>query len=402
MSGSDESYGGDPSGHFGDFGGRYVPEAFWAPLEEIANAFKAAQADQEYLESQRRWLTLRLGRPTAISYLSSLSNKRGGAQLWIKREDLSSTGSFCSTAAFAQAFLAKRMEKQALMGETATGDFGVALGSAGAALGMGVTIYMRRDDMDAEPINVARMRQLGVEIIPVPGPAPGRRHAIAEALRQFSIDWEQTFYAASSLASPAPYPQIIGQALAVIGREAYRQLEELHVQAEYVVAPVGSGSFAAGLFQGFLDRTDAQLVGVQAGGDDNGTRGADSLVRGRPGVYLGTRSLVLQDDLGQIEAAHTEAAGMAMPVAGPQHARWLQEGRVHYVTVTDQEAQEARRLLVRKEGILASQESGYGLAYALKLAETLHPDQHILVGISGSGLADLWQEESDDGEGVRL
>lgn len=401
MSDCSEPIEGDSSGHFGDFGGRFVPEALWAPLEEISSAYQAAQQDEAYLASQQRWLSLGLGRPTAISHLRTLSDERGGAQLWVKREDLSSTGSFCATAAFAQAFLARRMKKAALMGETATGDFGVALGSAGAALGMEVTIYMRRDDLEAESINVARMRQLGVELLPVPGPAPGRRQAMAEALRQFSTNWERVFYATSSLASPAPYPQIIGQALSVIGGEACRQLKALQVEAEYVVAPVGSGSFAAGLFQGFLRRTDAQLVGVQAGGDESLVRGADSLVRGRPGVYLGTRSLVLQDDQGQIETAHTESTGMAMPVAGPQHARWLQEGRVHYVTVTDKEALEARQMLVQREGILASLESGYGLAYALKLAETLHPDQHILVGISGSGIADLWREVSEESDGRR-
>lgn len=246
--------------------------------------------------------------------------------------------------------------------------------------------------MQRESLNVTRMRRLGVEVSSVDGPSRGRSHAMAEALRQYTRRSEDTFYATSSLASPEPYPEMVGRSLAVIGEECRRQVREGDLEVEYVVAPVGSGSFAAGLFASFVD-VGPQLVGVQSAGEAGGSRHAASLVYGRPGVHLGTRSLVLQDDEGQIIAPHSDAWGLAMPVAGPQHARWLQQGEVHYVTVADDEARQARRQLAGAEGIWASRESGYGLAYALKLAPTLRPDQHVVVGISGAGVRELAVDE---------
>lgn len=375
-----------------NFGGRYVPECLWTPMQEVAEAY-AENAGEESRRRQAEWLTRRVGRPTPLSHLVALSRDGGGAQIWAKREDLCQGGSFCATSVVSQALLAKRMGRKHLIGATATGDFGVALGSMGAALGMKVTVFIRRDDMEAELFNTARMRQLGVKVIPVAGAITGRRQAIGEALRQFSLVSDSAFYASSSLAAPNPYPRILREALQVIGSECREQLSREGIEAEYIVAPVGSGSFAAGLFGAFLADGDAptnsQLVGVQSGGDGDSARGAAPLVNGRPGVYLGTRSMVLQDEQGQIATTPTTASGMAMPVAGPQHARWLQQGRAHYVTVSDQEALQARRRLTEEEGIFASRESGYALAYSLKLAPTLKPEQHIVVGISGSGIREL-------------
>lgn len=388
-------------GRFGIFGGRYVPEVLWTPFEEVARAYGEAVEDEKFIARKRRWTSSRVGRPTPLTRLEALSDEVGGASIWAKREDLCQGGTFCITSAIGQALLAERMGKQRLFGETATGDFGVALGSAGAALGLEVVVFMGSQAIDRQSLNVARMRSMGVKLVSVEGASEGRGHAMAEALRTFSVSSSDAFYATSSLASPSPYPTVVGESLSVIGTECRRQIEQRELDVEYVVAPVGSGTFAAGLFSAFVDDKIPQVVGVQAGGDEEGARDAASLVRGRPGVHLGTRSLVLQDDQGQIQQLHADASGMVMPLAGPQHARWLQEGNVHYVTIPDREAKSAQEKLVGAEGISASRESGYGLAYAMKLAPTLRADQHVVVGISGSGLRNLGDGydavEGDDG-----
>ncbi len=384
--------------HFGVFGGRYVPEPLWEPLEELWRAWSEAVEDEEFVGLHKSWRRSRLGRPTPLTHLRALSKSLGGAQLWAKREDLVDGASFCVTSALSQALLAKRMGKGRIIGETATGDFGVALGTVGTAMGLEVVAFMGRAAMQQEPLNVTRMRRLGVEVVSVDGPGKGRSHAMAEALRQFAVSSEHTFYATSSLASPDPYPTIVARALSVIGDECRRQTMHRELDVEYVVAPVGSGSFAAGLFSAYLEEVGPQLVGVQSAGESGASRHAASLVHGRPGVHLGTRSLVLQDEEGQILAPHSAAWGLAMPVAGPQHARWLQRGDVHYVTIADAEADEARRELAQSEAIWASRESGYGLAYAIKLAPTLGPDEHIVVGISGAGVRDL--DVDDEGPQV--
>lgn len=383
-------------GRFGEFGGRYVSETLWTPLEQVAEAYRRARDDEEFQRRQRRWRRMRVGRPTPLTGLSVLSRQVGGARLWAKREDLCHSGTFCISSALTQALVADRMDKTRLIGETATGDFGIALGSVGAALGMEVTVYMGREAIEEQPLNAARMRRMGVELVPVDSGGRGRSGAMAEALRNWAVVWEDAFYATSSLASPAPLPQMVGRGLAVIGEECYRQLDDLEIAPEYVIAPLGSGSFAAGLFAAFVNKSGSQIVGVQAGGDEDSSRDAASLVRGRPGVFQGTRSLVLQNEEGQIEAPHASAAGMMMSVAGPQHARWLQNGAVHYATVDDQEARQAQQKLLRTEGILANRETGYALAYALKLAPTLRDDQHIVFGITGSGIRTLGDDAGWD------
>ena len=395
---SDDDHNQSSTDRFGMFGGRFVPEVLWTPLEEVAQAQREALDDEGFVERQRRWWDTRVGRPTPLSHLERLSRRVGGAQIWAKREDLAQGGNFCITSAITQALLARRMDKTRLIGETANGDFGIALGSVGAALDMDVVVYMSRGSIDDEPLNAAWMRRLGVDLRAVDGGAPGRSHSMAEALRNFSGQSGEAFYATSSLASPAPYPQLVGRALSVIGRECRNQLQEFTIQAEYAIAPVGSGSFAAGLFSGFVDATGAQIVGVQSGGDSDSSRDSASLVRGRPGVYLGTHSLLLHNQSGQIEAPHAAAAGMAMPIAGPQHARWLQEGRIHYVTIDDNEARRAQQRLLSDEGILACRETGYALAYALKLAPTLRQDEHIVLGITGSGIRGLEAEEFESND----
>lgn len=392
------SDGNQNRGRFGHFGGRYVPESLWTPLQHVSEEFYGAIEDDRFVRRQRRWHQMRVGRPTPVTHLKMLSEQFGGAQIWAKREDLCQSGTFCITSATTQALLADRMGKTTLTGETATGDFGIALGSVGAALGIDVVVFMGREAIENEPLNASRMRRLGVELVAVDSGGRGRSESMAEAFRNFSVTWEDTFYATSSLAGPAPYPQMVGWSLSVIGRECSSQLSERGVRPEYLIAPVGSGAFAAGLFEAFIEAGDTQVVGVQAGASEEKSRDSASLVRGRPGVYHGTRSLVLQNEEGQIEAARAAAAGMMMPVAGPQHARWLQEGKVHYVTVDDEEARRAQKLLLQTEGIVAGRETGYALAYALKLAPTLPGDEHVVFGVTGSGIRQITTaaDEQDD------
>ncbi len=364
---------------FGEFGGRFVPEALDGPLEQVARAAREAFGDPSFVESLERWVRQRCARPTAVTHLRRLSETTGGAQVWAKREDLGAGGSFAGLSATVQAVLAQRMGARRIIGDTATGDFGVALGSVGAALGLDVTVYMARDDRDKEPTKVARMEAFGVDVQAVGSAGQGgRRIAIAEALREYSRNPKHYFWATSSLASPAPYPALLQESLRRIGEECRDQLAAERVEPEYVVAPVGSGSFAAGLFTAFVEAGGCQLVGVQAGG-------GSSLVEGRPGVYLGTRSMVLQTKEGQIDHGSVGAAGLAMPVAGPQLARWLQRGTVHFVSVSDEDAQAARRALLKQEGIAASLEASFAVAYAVRVAATLSGDEAVLVGITGGG-----------------
>ena len=387
---------------FGGFGGRYVPEALWAPLEAVSAGYRGIAGTPEFRALRGKWLHHRLGRPTPLTALPILSEKAGGAQIWAKREDLLAGGSFCATSALTQTLLAQAMGKREIYAESATGDFGVALGTVAAALGIGATVFMRKAALEGEVINARFMKRLGVEVVPVDGTGRGRSQAMGKALRCLAQQWKRAAYATSSLASPAPYPWIVARSLEVIGEESVEQAQAEGIEVEYVIAPVGSGSFAAGLFGPWLTRGGPQLVGVQSGGSDGQGRTAASLVQGRPGVFLGTRSMVLQDEEGQVLAPNSQARGLAMPVAGPQHARWLQQGRVHYVMVDDAEAQEARQALAHLEGILISREAACALAYALKVARTLEPDAHLLVGISGAGQRELMEEVSveDEGSGV--
>ncbi|TXD38412.1 pyridoxal-phosphate dependent enzyme [Lujinxingia vulgaris] len=390
-------------GAFGEFGGRFVAEALWSPLAEVAEAFEEALGDPSFAARVHGWAEQRLGRPTPLSHLGGLSEALGGAQLWLKREDLLSGGSFCGVVALTQALVAVRLGRTELVGETATGDFGVALGQVGLALGLKVRVFMTRDDMAAEPAAVRRMEEMGLSLEPVEGPARGRRGAMAEALRYVACGPERAFYVTSSLASPDPYPRMVAFGAEIIGNECARQLRERGVSADYVVAPVGSGGFACGLFGAFVQEGSVpgvQLVGVQSGGDASPGKGAASLVRGRVGVHMGTRSFVLQDALGQVVTPLTDAAGMAMPVVGPQHARWMRTGQVQYVELADAEAYAAVRTLARAEGILACLESGYALAYALRLAPTLPEDAHVVVGLSGDGARDLGRLSRTRGEGA--
>lgn len=374
---------------FGSFGGRYVAEALWTPLERVAEAFEQAASDEGFLDEFDSSLDRRLGRPTPLTCLARISEHVGGGTLWLKREDLCVGQNFTPNLAIAYALLARRMGCHALVGESATGEFGVALGAIGNALGMKVRVYMGREDQDAEPANIEMMRALGVKIITVDALLRGRKLACSEALRYWATHSDTHFYCPGSLAAPDPYPRISAFFLSVIGAETRAQVRRQGWQPDYIIAPVGSGGFAAGLFSEFILEDQTQLVGVQGAGEGLDGRHAASLVAGRPGVFQGTKSYLLQDPDGQVLTPASAAAGLSMPNVGPQHARWAEQGRVLYVAVQDAEAFHALDQILEREGLLVSLEAGHALAYALKLLPTLDADQRVVVGISGGGYRDL-------------
>lgn len=377
------------TGRYGRFGGRFVAEALWTPLQQVKEAFEAAVGGGELLADFDALLDSRVGRPTPLTHLRALSAQLGGAQLWLKREDLCVGGNFTTNLAAAYALLARRMGRQALVGETATGEFGAALASMGNALGLKARVYMGREDHDAEPLGVQQMQALGAEIVTVDASLRGRKNACSEALRYWATHSDTHFYSPSSLAAPDPYPSLGAYFLSAIGHETRLQVERLGFVPEYVVAPVGGGGFAAGLFGEFIGHDVTQLVGVQGAGEGLSGRHAASIVGGRPGVFQGTFSFLLQDEDGQVLGSASAAGGLSVPVVGPQHANWAEQGLVHYVAVEDADAYQAVQLLAEREGVLISLEAGHALAYALKLLPTLRAEQSVLVGVSGSGVRDL-------------
>lgn len=379
----------ETSGRWGRFGGRYVAEALWQPLEEVAQGLDAALANAAFLERYERWLDFRVGRPTPISCMTHLSAARGGGRLWLKREDLCQGGSFCTNLAIFQALLAQAMGRTGLVTETATGDFGVALGAIGAALGMQVRVFMGREDMHAEPSRVAQMKHLGVELTQVDASTRGRKMSRPEALRLWMAHHHELFYCTSLLASPDPYPRMIASALEVIGAETRVQLRRRGCEPDYIIAPIGSGGFGVGLLGAFTEDDSCHLVGIQAGGEPQGGRHAASLISGRPGVFHGTMSNVLQDQQGQVQTPYSVAGGLCVAAVGPQHASWAARGRVLYTSINDEEARQAARELYRLEGISIALEAAHAVAYALKLLETLGEDRDVVVGISGAGDRDL-------------
>ena len=376
-------------GRYGRFGGRYVAEAIWTPLQEIAAAFEDAVADESFMEEFQRHLNDRLGRPTPVSLLERLSEGADGGRLWLKREDLCQGGSFCGNLAVAYGLLARRMGREWLIGDTATGDFGIALGAVGNALGLKTRVFIGREDADEEAMQVQRMDELGVTVERVDTHCRGRKDACAEALRFWATHSHNQLYCSSSLAAPDPFPRMIAYFLSVIGAEAGVQLSRRQCRPFYLIAPVGSGGFAAGLFSEFIEDEEVQLVGVQAGAEGLEGRHSASIVAGRPGVLHGTHSFLLQDDDGQVARPASIAGGLSMAHVGPQHARWAETGRVHYVSVENVDAIRAVRRVIAEEGINVSLESGHAIAYALDLLPTLSSDRDVVVGVSGAGIRDI-------------
>lgn len=380
----------DARGYFGDFGGRFAPEVLMAALQELEEAYAEARNDvafqQEFEALSQRWS----GRPTPVFFARRLS-ERCGARIYLKREDLAHTGAHKINNALGQALLAKRMGKKRVIAETGAGQHGVATAAACAMLGLECLIYMGEEDARRQALNVFRMRLLGAEVRAVNSGTRTLKDAINEAFRDWVANVRTAYYLLGSVVGPHPYPMMVRDFQAVIGREAREQMLALLGRLpDYVVACVGGGSNAIGIFHAFLADPEVKLVGVEAAGLGLASgKHAASLVTGQVGVLHGAKTYVLQDEAGQIGATHSISAGLDYPGVGPEHSYLKQVGRVRYVAVEDTAALEAFQVLCRTEGIMPALESAHAVAYAMELAASLTPDQAILVNLSGRGDKDV-------------
>ncbi|MEO1267744.1 MAG: tryptophan synthase subunit beta [Myxococcota bacterium] len=381
----------DARGRFGEFGGRYVSETLMGPLTELQEAFEAITDDQEFWDTFRGYLKETVGRPTPITFAANMTRELGGAQIWLKREDLCHTGAHKINNTLGQCLLAQRMGKKRIIAETGAGQHGVATATAAALLGLPCRVYMGREDCRRQRLNVFRMRLMGAEVVPVDSGSKTLKDAINEAMRHWVAHVEDTFYCFGSAAGPHPYPWIVRTFQAVIGQEARAQmLEEIGRLPDKVVACVGGGSNAIGLFHPFIDDTEVQLIGVEAGGHGvlSGAHAA-SITAGQVGVLHGARSYVLQDAMGQVQIPHSVSAGLDYPAVGPEHAWLAKTGQAQYLAIDDDEALQAFRYVAEQEGIIPALETAHAFAYVRKLAPTLDPSQVILIGSSGRGDKDV-------------
>ena len=378
----------DAGGHFGPFGGRYAPETLMTPLLELETAYREARRDPAFGDRLRELSSRYVGRPTPLTYAERLSDHAGGARIYLKREDLCHTGAHKINNTLGQGLLAARMRKPRVIAETGAGQHGVATATIAALLGLACEVYMGEEDMARQALNVFRMELLGARVIPVTSGSRTLKDAMNEALRDWVTNVRTTYYCIGSTAGPHPYPVIVRDLQSVIGREVRRQLGD--GLPDVLVACVGGGSNALGLFHPFLGDTEVRLIGVEAAGDGLETnRHAAPLTAGTPGVLHGSLSYLLQDDDGQVRPAHSVSAGLDYPGVGPEHS-WLKDsGRAEYVAVTDKEALEAFGLLARLEGIIPALESAHAVAHALKVAPTLPRRARLVVGLSGRGDKDV-------------
>jgi len=377
--------------YFGDFGGRFVPESLVEALDELETAFREAWADpafREELDTLQREYT---GRPSIITEAPRFAKHAGGARIILKREDLNHTGSHKINNVLGQALVAKRLGKTRLIAETGAGQHGVATATAAALFGMDCVVYMGAVDTERQALNVARMRLLGAEVIPVETGSRTLKDAINDALRDWVANVESTHYLLGTVAGPHPFPEMVREFHKVIGEEARQQvLDRIGRLPDAVAACVGGGSNAMGIFEAFLDDESVRLHGFEAGGEGIETgRHAASISLGRTGVLQGTMSYLMQDEDGQTIESHSISAGLDYPSVGPEHAYLASIGRAQYTPITDAEAMEAFRLLGRTEGILPAIESAHALAGAIKLGKELGPDGVVLVSLSGRGDKDV-------------
>jgi tryptophan synthase beta chain len=381
----------DSRGYFGEFGGRYVPETLVAPVEELERAYRAARDDPSFTAELDRLLKHYVGRPTPISEARRLSEAAGGARIFLKREDLTHTGAHKINNAIGQALLAVRMGKRRIVAETGAGQHGVASATACALLGLDCHVYMGAEDMDRQALNVFRMRLLGAEVCRVDAGSRTLKDAINEAMRDWVTNVSDTYYLLGSVLGPHPYPLMVREFQSVIGREARAQFLELVGRLPTaIVACVGGGSNAMGIFDAFIGDRAVRLVGVEAGGQAI-ARGlhAARFAGGSAGVLQGTRTFVLQDEDGNIDLTHSISAGLDYAAVGPEHA-WLRAlGRAEYASASDEEALEAFETLARLEGILPALESAHAVAYAQRVARELGRDATLLVNLSGRGDKDV-------------
>ena len=381
----------DARGHFGPYGGRFVAETLMQPLEELRLAWERYRDDPDFLAELDVDLRDFVGRPSPLYLASRWSDRLGGARIYLKREDLNHTGAHKVNNTVGQAMLARRMGKRRIIAETGAGQHGVATATVAARYGMPCVVYMGAEDIQRQTVNVYRMKLLGAEVVPVVSGSRTLKDALNEAMRDWVTHVDDTFYIIGTVAGPHPYPAMVRDFQAVIGREARQQcLERTGRLPDALVACVGGGSNAIGLFHPFLDDAGVALYGVEAGGDGLATgRHAAPLAAGRPGVLHGNRTYLMEDAAGQIMETHSISAGLDYPGVGPEHA-WLKDiGRATYVSVTDEEALAAFHDLTRTEGIIPALESAHALAYAARLAPTLGRDRVVVVNLSGRGDKDI-------------
>jgi tryptophan synthase beta chain len=375
----------DEKGHFGPYGGLFVSETLMQPLEELKKAYEYYKQDPEFLAELDHDLKHFVGRPSPLYHAARWSERLGGAQIYLKREDLNHTGAHKINNTVGQALLAKRMGKKRVIAETGAGQHGVATATVAARFGMECVVYMGAEDIKRQAINVYRMRLLGAEVRAVESGSKTLKDALNEAMRDWVTNVDNTFYIIGTVAGPHPYPAMVRDFQTIIGRETREQ-----ISPDVLIACVGGGSNAIGLFYPFLEDKHVSIYGVEAAGDGLETgHHAAPLCAGKPGVLHGNRTYLMSDENGQIIETHSISAGLDYPGVGPEHA-WLKDsGRVNYVAVTDQEALTAFHDLTRLEGIIPALESSHALAYCQKLAPTLDKDKIIVVNLSGRGDKDI-------------
>lgn len=381
----------DANGHFGPYGGTFVSETLTHALTELKEAYAHYASDPEFLAEFRYELKHFVGRPSPIYHARRWSGLQGGAQIFFKREDLNHTGAHKINNTIGQALLAKRMGKPRVIAETGAGQHGVATATICARFGLECVVYMGSEDVRRQAQNVYRMKLLGATVVPVESGSKTLKDALNEAMRDWVTNVENTFYIIGTAAGPHPYPMMVRDFQSVIGEECLTQMPEMiGRQPDYVVACVGGGSNAMGIFYPYIDHKDVKLIGVEAAGEGMASgKHSASLTAGIPGVLHGNRTYLLQDENGQIIETHSVSAGLDYPGVGPEHA-WLKDsGRAQYVTITDEEALKAFHDCCRIEGIIPALESSHALAYAAKLAATLPKEQTILVNLSGRGDKDI-------------
>ncbi len=389
----------DASGHFGIHGGRFVSETLMAALEQLEHIYNTAKADPEFWKAFQDDLVNYVGRPTPLYHAKRLSDDIGGAQIYLKREDLNHTGAHKVNNTIGQALLAKMVGKKRIIAETGAGQHGVATATIAARLGLECVVYMGADDVERQAMNVYRMRLLGATVVPVTSGTRTLKDAMNEAMRDWVTNVDSTYYVIGTVAGPHPYPMLVRDFQAIIGKEAKLQhYQKTGKLPDALVACVGGGSNAIGLFYDFLNDKDVKMYGIEAGGDgvETGNHAAPLTV-GRVGVLHGNRTYLMADDDGQILGTHSISAGLDYPGVGPEHSFLKDIDRVQYVPCTDEEAMHGFRECTQKEGIIPALESSHAIAYALKLAKTMSKDQSIIVNLSGRGDKDLHTVMKRDG-----
>ena len=381
----------DAGGHFGPYGGRFVAETLMGPLQELTQAYEQYCQDPSFQAELDKDLAQFVGRPSPLYHAERWSRELGGAQIYLKREDLNHTGAHKVNNTVGQAMLARRMGKNRIIAETGAGQHGVASATVAARYGMQCVVYMGAEDIQRQAINVYRMRLLGAEVVSVESGSKTLKDALNEAMRDWVTNVDDTFYIIGTVAGPHPYPTMVRDFQAVIGREARAQvLDRTGRLPDALIACVGGGSNAIGLFHPFLNDDSVAMYGVEGGGDGvESGRHAAPLCAGKPGVLHGNRTYLMEDSDGQITETHSVSAGLDYPGVGPEHA-WLKDiGRAQYVAATDQEALQAFHELTRTEGIIPALESSHALAYTRKLAPTMDKDQILVINLSGRGDKDI-------------